>query len=118
MWLNVDKPTKKVTLHEDNCSFIPITGTKFKKLNGLARDGGWLHFKNREEALLECEHNYREYKRGYCFRCDARKESIKSVIDSNLHLSEDVLLELREERGDVSWEYIGARHGNEEDDEG
>lgn len=70
MWLNVDIPTKKVTIHEDDCRYIPKGDSKYKKLNGLLRDGGWLNYKNREEALLEYEHNYREYERGYCFTCD------------------------------------------------
>lgn len=56
MWLNVDIPTKKVTIHEDDCSYIPKSDLKYKKLNGLLRDGGWLYFKNKEETVHECEH--------------------------------------------------------------
>jgi hypothetical protein len=32
-----------------------------------------LHFNNREEVLLEYEHNYREYEPGYCLKCDIIK---------------------------------------------
>jgi hypothetical protein len=38
MWLDVDIPTKKVTIHEDDCSYIPKMDSKNKKLNGLLRD--------------------------------------------------------------------------------
>jgi hypothetical protein len=72
MRLNVDRTIKKVTIHKDGCSYIPSEDSKYKKINGLIRDGGWLHFKNREEALFEYEHYYKEYERGYCFTCDTR----------------------------------------------
>ncbi|ESU31902.1 hypothetical protein G3A_14195 [Bacillus sp. 17376] len=117
MWLNVDIPTKKVTIHEDDCPYIPKGDSKYKKLNGLLRDGGWLNYKNREEALLEYEHNYREYERGYCFTCDNRKAPTKNLIDSTHHLSEDVLLDLREESGNVSWQYTASKHGFEEEED-
>ncbi|MET1180557.1 hypothetical protein ABG775_21710 [Peribacillus simplex] len=53
MWLNIYIPTKKVTTHEDDCSYIPKEDSKYKKLNSLIGDGGLLHLKNREEALFE-----------------------------------------------------------------
>jgi hypothetical protein len=81
MWLNIDIPTKKVTLHEDGCLYIPKVDSKFKKLNGLLRDGGWLPFKNKEESLIEYEHNYKGYERGYCFTCVIRPESKKNVSE-------------------------------------
>jgi hypothetical protein len=70
MWLNIDKPTKKVTLHGDTCTYIPTSDSKYKKLNGLLRDGGWLHFVNREQALIHQEENYSDYKSGHCSTCE------------------------------------------------
>jgi 7-cyano-7-deazaguanine synthase in queuosine biosynthesis len=69
MWMNVDYPTKKITFHLDDCIFIPTTGSKYKKVNGLLRDGGWLYFKDLQEAQSYYEDNYKQYKCGNCYSC-------------------------------------------------
>ncbi|WP_102026205.1 hypothetical protein [Salirhabdus sp. Marseille-P4669] len=69
MWMNVDHPTKRITFHGDNCVFIATTDSKYKKVNGLLRDGGWLYFKDLQEAQSFYEENYKEYKRGSCNGC-------------------------------------------------
>jgi hypothetical protein len=70
MWLNVDKPTKKATFHEDTCTYIPTRDSKYKKLNGFLRDGGWLHFDNKEKAIIHKKENYPDYVSGHCSTCE------------------------------------------------
>lgn len=52
VWLNIDKPTKKCTIHgSPNC--IYVTGkaeTPNKGIDELKRDGGWLRFHNEYKA--------------------------------------------------------------------
>lgn len=69
MWLNVDHQTKKITFHEDNCIYIPTKDSKYKKANGLLRDGGWLYFKSPNQAQSHYEDNYKQYKFGNCNSC-------------------------------------------------
>ena len=46
VWLNIDKPTKKCTLHmNSNCTYLQEKGeTEYKGIGNLKRDGGWLSF--------------------------------------------------------------------------
>ncbi|MBP2242632.1 hypothetical protein J2Z40_003209 [Cytobacillus eiseniae] len=69
MWINVDHPTKKITFHLDDCIFIPTADSKYKKVNGLLRDGGWLYYKDLQEAQSYYEDNYKKYKFGSCNSC-------------------------------------------------
>lgn len=55
--------------HLDNCIFIPITDSKYKKINGLFRDGGWLYFKDLQEAQSYYEDNYKQYSVVNCNSC-------------------------------------------------
>ncbi|WP_251162450.1 hypothetical protein [Cytobacillus kochii] len=66
MWMNVDHPTKKITFHLDDCIYIPTADSKYKKVNGLLRDGGRLYYKFLQEAQSYYEENYKEYKFGRC----------------------------------------------------
>jgi len=63
VWLNVDKPTKKCTLHTDsNCFYWQQKSeTDYKGLGELKRDGGWLGFANAKQATLYYQSNYPEY---------------------------------------------------------
>lgn len=69
MWLNVDIPTKKLTLHEDYCTFIPKKEMKYKGIYGFLRDGGWLFFETRYDALVETAHKHEGYACGFCNKC-------------------------------------------------
>ena len=52
MLLNIDKPLKKATLHNDFCSFVPKPyGTKLKPVGRLGRDGGWFEVSSEVEAI-------------------------------------------------------------------
>jgi len=53
MLLNLDKPLKKATLHNEFCSFVPKPiGTKLKPVGQLGRDGGWFYAASDVEAVL------------------------------------------------------------------
>ncbi|MCR2820053.1 hypothetical protein [Lederbergia panacisoli] len=50
VWMNIDKPTKKCTIHT-NCSYLDKKSeTKYKGILELKRDGGWLKFDSKNEA--------------------------------------------------------------------
>ncbi|MEL1135061.1 hypothetical protein AAC978_07735 [Desulfitobacterium sp. THU1] len=103
MWINIDKPTKKVTLHEKHCSFVPTTDSKYKKINNMGRDGGWKEFKNREEALRFYGDNFPEFKRGFCYSCGTEeppKNEVKLYYDD---ISEKELEELRKYDSNTPW---------------
>jgi hypothetical protein len=49
--LNIDKPLKKATLHNEFCSFVPKPhATKLKPEGRLGDDGGWFQVGSEEEA--------------------------------------------------------------------
>ena len=51
MLLNLDKPLKRATLHNEFCLFVPKpVGTKLKPLGQLGRDGGWFEVTTKAEA--------------------------------------------------------------------
>jgi len=53
MLLNIDKPLKKATLHNEFCSFVPKPpGTKLKPLGSMGEDGGWLFVRSEQQARL------------------------------------------------------------------
>lgn len=53
MLLNLDKPLKKATLHNEFCSFVPKPyGTKLKPVGHMGRDGGWFHVNSEPDAAL------------------------------------------------------------------
>lgn len=55
IWVNIDKPTKKITIHTDpNCIYIPKGETPYKGIERLKRDGGWLSFSTLSEAQDYC----------------------------------------------------------------
>ena len=52
IWVNVDKPAAKATLHADRCRYVQSKHeTATKGVGELKRDGGWLSFGSIEEAL-------------------------------------------------------------------
>ena len=64
VWLNVDKPTTKITLHTDNsCYYVQTKGeTSLKGLGDLKIDGGWLSFSSKEDVRAYCQSNFPQYK--------------------------------------------------------
>ena len=55
-WVNIDKPTKKCTLHTDcNCQYvINMKETPLKGIESMKRDGGWYSFISITEAKRCC----------------------------------------------------------------
>ena len=53
-WVNVDKPTKTCTIHNEGCQYILTSETPFKGIGELKRDGGWLSFTFIREAENYC----------------------------------------------------------------
>lgn len=54
VWLNVDKPTKKCTLHmNSSCTYLQMKSeTLYKGIENLKCDGGWLNFADPKLAKL------------------------------------------------------------------
>lgn len=53
MLLNLDKPLKRATLHNEFCSWVPKPhGTKLKPVGSMGRDGGWFEVTTQSEAAL------------------------------------------------------------------
>jgi hypothetical protein len=51
--LNIDKPLKRATLHNEFCSFVPKPhGTELKPVGRLGEDGGWFHVDSEPEAVI------------------------------------------------------------------
>lgn len=110
MWVNIDKPTKKVTLHEERCLYVPTEDSEYKKIGRFGRDGGWFKFKNREEILRFYEENFSDFERGYCFNCGS--ETRTSINEPELfynQISEKELQELRESTGNLPWDFKKIR---------
>ena len=64
VWLNVDKPTKKITLHtHKSCYYVQSKGeTSLKGLGDLKIDGSWLGFSSKEDVRAYCQSNFPQYK--------------------------------------------------------
>jgi hypothetical protein len=72
MLLNIDKPLRSSTLHEESCSYVPRPhGTEFKPVGALGRDGGWFFVTSSADAETVA---IREFSKGafktcqYCHR--------------------------------------------------
>lgn len=63
VWLDVDKPTKKCTLHmNSSCTCLQNkTETEDKGIGYLKRDGGWLNLVDPKLARLYQLSNFPEY---------------------------------------------------------
>ena len=63
VWLNVDKPTKKCTLHmNSSCTYMQKKSeTPYKGIGHLKRDGGWLSFNDVKQATIYQETNFPIY---------------------------------------------------------
>lgn len=51
-WVNVDLPTCRCSLHAETCRYVSgMQRTALKGVRELLRDGGWLRFRDREQAV-------------------------------------------------------------------
>jgi hypothetical protein len=51
--LNIDKPLKRATLHNEFCAFVAKPhGTKLKPVEHMGRDGGWFHVESEPQAVI------------------------------------------------------------------
>ena len=56
--LNLDKPLKKATLHNEFCSLVPKPhGTRLKPVGSMGRDGGWFEVRSESEAAVVARSN-------------------------------------------------------------
>ncbi len=67
-WLNVDKPTKKCTVHDDpQCQHVVgMTATANKGVGQLRSDGGWLDFPTAAAATRHARATWPNYKVTQC----------------------------------------------------
>jgi len=62
VWVNIDKPTKKCTIHFGNCTYVKNKKeTKLKGIEELKSDGGWLSFDTIAKARHYCSSNFANY---------------------------------------------------------
>jgi len=63
IWLNVDKLTRRCTLHTDgSCPYWQKRRkTQLKGLGRLKHEGGWLNFFSTEQAMLYYQNNFPDY---------------------------------------------------------
>ena len=61
LWLNVDKPDRKCTLHEADCRKRLTAETELKGIGELKKDGGWFSFENVEAAKTYSETEWPTY---------------------------------------------------------
>jgi hypothetical protein len=68
--LNIDKPLKRATLHNEFCSFVPKPhGTKLKPVGRLGEDGGWFHVTSEPEAVIVASREFPPAQYRRCPRC-------------------------------------------------
>ena len=53
IWVNIDKPTKRYVIHASrSCQYVVQKAeTNYKGVDTLKRDGGWISFDSRANAL-------------------------------------------------------------------
>jgi hypothetical protein len=68
-WVNIDKPTKTITLHRPDCKYIPVKESIFKGIERELRDGGWFPFMSMDEAQQLYFDKHPEFKQKTCSSC-------------------------------------------------
>lgn len=63
IWINVDKPTKKCTIHTNlGCQYLAKkSDTPYKGVEKLKRDGGWLSFSTLTDGENYCKTKHQNY---------------------------------------------------------
>lgn len=70
MLLNLDKPLKKATLHNEFCTFVPKPlETKLKPLGRMGNEGGWFSVESQEQAEAVTRVHLPEAMVSRCPRC-------------------------------------------------
>lgn len=74
VWLNIDKPCKRCTIHIEPCRRVSyyIKGEgkpQFKGIEELKRDGGWFSFHSIEEAEDFYKRNWKPKRYSISKRC-------------------------------------------------
>lgn len=73
MLLNIDKPLRTSTLHDETCPHVPRPhGTEFKPRGKLGRDGGWFAVSSGAEAKAVAQ---REFPQGTYKPCQYCQDS-------------------------------------------
>jgi hypothetical protein len=68
--LNIDKPLKRATLHNEFCVFVPKPpGTKLKPEGRMGPDGGWFHGDSEADAVMLVRQQLPDGKFARCPRC-------------------------------------------------
>lgn len=61
IWVNIDIPTKTLTLHQ-NCVYIDkMKESNFKGIGTIKRDGGWIKKNRLKEIRILHEEKYPDY---------------------------------------------------------
>jgi hypothetical protein len=61
LWMNVDKPSRTCTVHQEGCAMAKSRAeTPSKGVGKLKEDGGWLSFESREAAHNHVFKNWNE----------------------------------------------------------
>jgi len=68
VWINVDKPTKKCTIHTNpDCKYVVSKKeTPYKGVNVLKRDGGWVQYHTVAEAESDLYGKFNRYNATSC----------------------------------------------------
>lgn len=70
MLLNIDKPLKKATLHNEFCGFVPKpVGPKLKPFGRIGPDGGWFSVTSEQDAARFAAHTCPQSTFVRCPRC-------------------------------------------------
>jgi hypothetical protein len=106
-WVNVDKPTKKCTIHKKNCTYVvKQRETTLKGIGKLKKDGGWFDFKTNNEAENYCRSNFSNYNISHCIaerfleptKIGSNEENDKldtSIVDDRLKSIEEAIKEIK-----------------------
>jgi len=74
-WINIDKPTKTITLHSDSCKYVLKEETKFKGIERERRDGGWYAIDSTIESQQFFHYIYPHFERKECGVCRHNSEN-------------------------------------------
>lgn len=63
VWVNIDKPTKRYVVHStSSCQYVNRKAeTSYKGINELKRDGGWVAFDSKGNALSRHGRQFGDY---------------------------------------------------------
>ncbi|WP_102027757.1 hypothetical protein [Salirhabdus sp. Marseille-P4669] len=61
VWVNIDIPTRKFTIHTE-CTYTKnMKETEYKGIERLKRDGGWVSFKSKDAAIKCHNQKFEDY---------------------------------------------------------